>query len=184
LAWPGPTLFLATSQGLYRSEDGGSTWSSNARGLPQSSILSLALSRFFRQDPVAFVGTDGEGLYRTRDGGESFHPLHLPARRIYRLYWWESSLFACTEDGLYLSKDAGESWGPAAPELKGTRVYTIWIPAPDAQSEIFLGTDRGVFKSPDGGLSWRHLTRGMSPAAVLGFGSFPIPTSDKDQRQR
>jgi ligand-binding sensor domain-containing protein len=147
-------------------------------------MLSLALSRFFRQDPVAFVGTDGEGLYRTRDGCESFHPLKIPAQRIYSLYWWKSSLFACTEDGLYLSQDAGESWESVVKELKGIRVHSIWIPAPDAQSEIFLGTDRGVFMSPDGGLSWRHLTRGMLPAAVLGFGSFPIQTADEDQRQR
>jgi photosystem II stability/assembly factor-like uncharacterized protein len=130
------------------------------------------------------VGTDGAGLYRTRDGGESFYPLDLTARHIYGLYWWGASLFAGTQDGLYTSGDAGESWRPLAPELKGTRVHTIWIPAPDDQSEIFLGTDQGVFKSSDGALSWRHLTRGMSPVAVRGLGSFPIPTSDRDNRPR
>jgi photosystem II stability/assembly factor-like uncharacterized protein len=148
--------------------------------------LSLAFSRFFRQDPVAFVGTDGAGLYRSRDGGESFLPLRLPARRIYSLYWWGASLFAGTEDGLFVSKNAGESWDPLAPQLSGTRVHTIWIPAPDAPagSEILIGTHRGVFKSSDGGRNWRQLTKGMSPVEVLNFGSFPVTTSDDTQRPR
>jgi photosystem II stability/assembly factor-like uncharacterized protein len=186
IAWPGPALWLATSQGLFRTEDGGNVWSSHAPGLPETPLLSLALSRFFGQDPVAFVGTDGEGLFRSRDGGESFQYLHLSVRNVYSLYWWKASLFAGTEDGLYVSLDAGESWDPVSSELKGLRVHTIWIPAPDSggRSDILLGTDRGVFKSSDGGLSWRLMARGMSPGSVLGLGSFPIHTSDENQRKR
>jgi photosystem II stability/assembly factor-like uncharacterized protein len=186
IGWPGPGLWLATSQGLFRTEDGGASWSSDSPGLPEAPLLSLALSRFFGQDPVAFVGTDGEGLFRSRDGGESFHFLHLPARRVYSLYWWRASLFAGTEDGLYISQDAGESWEAASTELKGLRVHSVWVPAPDSggASDILLGTDRGVYKSSDGGMNWQFVVRGMRSAVVFGFGNFPIHAPDESQRKR
>jgi photosystem II stability/assembly factor-like uncharacterized protein len=183
IAWPGPALWLATSKGLVRTEDGGKEWSSGAAGLPETALLSLALSRFFVQDPVAFVGTDGEGLFRSRDGGESFQFLHLPARRIYSLYWWEASLFAGTEAGLFVSHDAGESWEVVSSELKGLEVHVVWIPAPDSggASDILLGTDRGVYKSSDGGMNWRLVMRGMSRSPVLGLANFPIHTLEDSQ---
>jgi photosystem II stability/assembly factor-like uncharacterized protein len=183
LAWPGPALFVATSRGLFRSSDGGDTWVEIRGELPDVSLLSLALSSFFGQDPVAFVGTDGEGLFRTRDGGETFEGLEGPAKKIYSLLWWGSSLFAGTEKGAFVSVDLGESWELVADGTKGTRVYTIHVPAPDSPSgsDIILGTERGVYKSSTGGLSWRHLTNGLEPVAVYGFGNFPIPTEPTQQ---
>jgi photosystem II stability/assembly factor-like uncharacterized protein len=179
LAWPGPSLLAATSTGLFLSDDGGDRWVQLEGGLPQVSLLSLATSRFFSQDPIAFVGSKGAGLYRTLDGGETFTALDGPGRPeadVYSLFWWRGSFFAGTDSGLYVSHDAGKSWSTASAELEGRKAYRILIPAPDSPtgSDIIVGTDRGVFKSSDGAMSWRHLTNGIGEPEILGFGTFPV----------
>ncbi len=187
LSWPGPSLFVATSRGLFRSDDSGDRWSPPTARLPDAPLLSLSLSRYFGRDPVAFFGTDGVGLYRTRDGGESFEAVggsDWVKRRVYSLFWWGTTLLAGTDAGLFLSHDAGESWELAAAELDGTQVYTILVPAAESQSgsDVLLGTERGIFKSSDGALSWRHL-KDLGDSEVFAFGSFPVPPDvTNDQR--
>ena len=179
ISWPGPALFVATSRGLFRSDDGGDTWAELEEGLPNAPVLSMAMSRFFGQDPIAFVGTDGEGIYRTRDGGKTFESIEGPGKRVFGLLWWGASLFAGTDRGAFVSVNLGEEWESLADETEGIDVYTIHVPAPDSPTggDIILGTERGVYKSSTGGLSWRHLTNGLEPVAVYGFGNFPIPTA-------
>jgi photosystem II stability/assembly factor-like uncharacterized protein len=189
LAWPGPSLFAATSRGLYRSDDNGERWSTLSVGLPDTPLLSIALSRYFGQDPVAFVGTDGAGIYRTRDGGKTFVALGEPEwaeRTVPCLFWWGVALYAGTDTGLFLSRDAGESWESAAAELEGLRVNTILVPAAESTSgsDILVGTERGVFKSSDGSVTWHHL-KDLRDTEVFGFGSFPVPPEPvSDQKRR
>jgi photosystem II stability/assembly factor-like uncharacterized protein len=180
IVWPGAALFAVTDNGLLGSRDGGHTWKAVGEGLPKTPLLSAAASRYFEHDPVAFVGSDGEGLYRSRDGGETFEKLRFPGRSVYDLYWWRASLFAGSEAGPFVSTDAGESWELLARDLEDVPIYTIHVPAPDSPSgsDILLGTDRGAFKSSDGGLSWRAMTRGLGRTRVFGFGNFPISSDD------
>jgi photosystem II stability/assembly factor-like uncharacterized protein len=180
IAWPGAVLFVTTDNGLFGSRDGGNTWKAAGEGLPEGPLLSVVASRYFDRDPVAFVGSDGEGLYRSRDGGETFEKLRFPGRRVYDLYWWRASLFAGSDVGPLVSTDAGESWELLTEDLEDVPIYAIHIPAPDSPSggDIILGTDRGAFKSSDGGMSWRSMTRGLGKTRVFGFGNFPISSSD------
>jgi len=46
-----------------------------------------------------------------------------------------------------------------------------------------LGTDRGVWKSSDGGSTWRALKEKLGTPAVFGFGFFPFPKDDADPRR-
>ncbi len=176
IAWPGAALFVATDNGLLESRDGGHTWKAVGEGLPKGPLLSAAASRFFEQDPVVFVGSDGEGLYKSRDGGETFEKLRFPGRRIHDIYWWRASLLVGSEAGPFVSTNAGESWELLAKDLEGVPIYNIHVPVPDSPSgsDILLGTDRGAFKTSDGGISWREMTRGLGRTRVFGFGNFPI----------
>lgn len=189
MAWPGPQLFVASSEGLFRTEDEGGTWEELGTGLPQGPLLSLALSSYFAQEPTIFVGSEGAGIYRSRNGGESFEPIGGPdwtRRSVHTVYWWRSVLFAGTDQGLFISQDAGESWESAATELEKRTILTLSIPAPDSPtgSDVIVGTEQGVFKTSDGAISWRHLTDGMKLARVFGFGSFRIPEPDPDGKRK
>lgn len=69
------TLYLATSERVQKSEDAGTTWEPKIQGLDASSIRSLQISPSDSQ--VLYVGTNGGGLYRSADGGESWKRLSL-----------------------------------------------------------------------------------------------------------
>ena len=69
------TLYLATSDRVQKSEDSGVTWQPKINGLEATSIRSLQISP---SDPsVLYVGTNGGGLYRSADAGESWKRLPL-----------------------------------------------------------------------------------------------------------
>jgi photosystem II stability/assembly factor-like uncharacterized protein len=69
------TLYLATSDRVQKSEDGGKTWEPKTNGLKATSIRSLQINP---NDPhTLYVGTNGGGLYRSTDAGESWSRLPL-----------------------------------------------------------------------------------------------------------
>jgi hypothetical protein len=63
-------LYVASREGVHRSADGGITWRAVNTGLASLNVRSLAQSP---TDPRTwYVGTNGSGLYRSGDGGESW----------------------------------------------------------------------------------------------------------------
>lgn len=71
-----PPVLAGTSQGLFRSDDGGATWS-GVGGLP-SSDFNLAIFNPANPDQI-YVGSDADqgngGLFRSLDRGASWSPL-------------------------------------------------------------------------------------------------------------
>jgi len=55
---------------VHRSEDGGGTWRAINNGLASLNIRSLVQSPLDAKS--LFVGTNGSGLYRSTDGGETW----------------------------------------------------------------------------------------------------------------
>jgi photosystem II stability/assembly factor-like uncharacterized protein len=189
IAWPGPSLFIATSEGLFHSADGGRVWETLGGDLPQAAVLSLEVSSFFGIEPILFVGLEGAGIYRSRDAGHHFEPVSgkdWAQQSVRAIYWWKTVLFVGTDGGLFVSQDAGQSWEAASSELPGERILAISIPnaqSPEG-SDILVGTDRGVFKSGDGATTWREVNEGMKPSTVYAFGTFPVPSEDLGSGRR
>ena len=68
---PRGTLYVAGRQGLSRSDDQGMTWKQINVGLESSNIRSLAIAP--QDAKTLYLGTNGSGLYRSHDGGETWH---------------------------------------------------------------------------------------------------------------
>ena len=69
------TVYVATrGKGIFRSADGGGTWTSSNSGLDDPDIRSLAIQPKNRL--LLYAGTTARGIFRSVDGGMSWSPAH------------------------------------------------------------------------------------------------------------
>ena len=110
------TVFAGlTPQGLIRSTDGGTTfstvWSSEG-----SSVAALALSPDFHRDATVFASLGTGGLYRSTDRGLNWQSVggRVVTGRVAIVvspaYDSDRTLYAGGQQGLFRSRDGGDSW--------------------------------------------------------------------------
>jgi photosystem II stability/assembly factor-like uncharacterized protein len=182
IEWPGPALVVASGSSVRLSEDAAEHFQPPGRGLSGSGVRSLAVSSFFAIDPVLFVGTASAGVFRSSDGGRSWQSAGLDERPVNDLVWLGPILYAATDGGLWRSDDTGHSWSALGEGLKGRAARHLLFPlAPSSGAEAFLGTDKGVFWTGDGGLQWRP--SGLSEESILCLATFPAPDAPQKKRR-
>ena len=160
VALPGGTYVAATSNGLWRSLDGGLTWKRPVVGLTgQIKVQALAASV---KQPGLIVAATPLGFFRSLDGGERWTRVSGglgdgEAHRLAFLPGEESVVFATTSSGLFRSRDKGETWARAGGGIPQADITGLAI-HPDGRtlyaSDFTWG---GVFRSVDGGETWERL---------------------------
>lgn len=68
-------VYVGTSEGLFRTDDAGDTWTAIEDGLANSSIRVVRLDP--QESRKLYCGTNGNGLFRSVDGGSSWEKLSL-----------------------------------------------------------------------------------------------------------
>ncbi len=109
-----------------------------------------------------YIGTIGEGLWISSDGGRSFSrtyeglfvECHVRAIKVHPRD--DRTLYLGTELGLFRSTDAGAHWQPLGSELAGKQVWSILL-SPNDPNLLVVGTcPSRLFRSEDGGKSWHE----------------------------
>lgn len=161
------TVMLGTHDGLYRTQDGGRTWTSYT--LPGQDAMNLARAG---TDPTLW--TAGHLMFaKSEDGGETWTNLSPDTLPSLDLHGFTvdprapDALYAAVAgQGLYRSRDAGASFELVSDEVGGS-VFGLAV-LPDGR--ILAGDgERGLLESRDGGTSWRELL----PVAVIGLAVNP-----------
>ena len=134
---------LGVGDGVFKSTDGGQTW--QHVGLPD--IQQVGRLVVHPTDPdIVFVAGMGHpygpneerGVFRTTDGGRS----------------WEKVL--------YVNPNTGASQVEIDPSDPRTVYAALWEHREGPwENGSFWGTNTGLFKSEDGGSSWRRLSKGL-----------------------
>ncbi|MGR4065494.1 MAG: WD40/YVTN/BNR-like repeat-containing protein, partial [Vulcanimicrobiaceae bacterium] len=152
---------LAVGDGVYKSLDGGTTWTHLGLRDGQQ-IASIAVDpRDANRVYVAVLGhpygpNDERGIYRSTDGGATF-------QRV-----------------LYKNADTGAFGVAVDPSHPDTVYATLWA-ARQAPWEIgasFEIPGSGVFKSTDGGTTWTQLASGL-PARIGRSYVAPAPSDGR-----
>lgn len=115
------TVYTATANGPYRSDDGGDNWTHINTGLARRYSVPVSVAPGDHRRVFASVSDNpgrrsGAHAYMSIDAGESWTQMDIGADDdMVIAYAWdpqdESRVYAGTDSGkLYVSPDAGESW--------------------------------------------------------------------------
>jgi photosystem II stability/assembly factor-like uncharacterized protein len=154
-------------QGIYRSTDGGESWRLSRRTefYKQPSKGSLfafdsSTSEAFRTNTV-YAGSPSEGLLQSKDGGESWQSVGFQGQNILDIEenpGRAGELYVATEDGLYSYYRGGiRKIGRGLPN----RPKDIALCRNDPRLIYAALGEEGVYKSVDGGLSFRATNSGL-----------------------
>lgn len=114
-----------------------------------------------------YVGTIGEGLFRSTDGGATFQraadgmfvECHVRALAVHPRD--DRVLLLGSEQGLFRSDNGADSWTQVSSPLDGKQVWSILI-HPETPNLILVGTcPPELFRSEDGGKTWQDVNPGL-----------------------
>jgi photosystem II stability/assembly factor-like uncharacterized protein len=181
------TVYAATSSGVFRSVDGGATWTPAGAGLPASPSLPLSALAIDPKNPrVLFAGTLGAGVFRSDDAGASWSPasagLSDSEVRALAIHPQGAVLYAGTTGGdrayqgdgpggVFQTTD-GRTWRRTVRGLVAVKVTAV-AAGPEDRPVLWAGTENlGLFRSLNGGITWRSVPLGVS-GAVTGIAADP-----------
>ncbi len=180
-------LIGAVSGGIWKSTDGGSSWSPKTDGEDQIAFGSMA-----NNGDIVYAGTGeawgnsdavyGGGIYKSTDFGDSWTLLSSTTganiwnfKNILKLAFDPSgNIYAVTKSynykhgvggyytsgGLYESTDGGSSWTKI--NSTSTNYYNGCDVVPISSSIILFATKSGgIFKTTNGGTNWNQVTSGL-----------------------
>ena len=173
------TVYLSTGRGVFRSTNGGRSWTSAGLVPPASidgssvpGVTSLLVDP--RRPGTVYAGLNGQwdggkwnggttyrrSLYKTTDGGKTWSALDLIGHPVAISPAGPPTLYAATgarggTSRLVRSADAGRSWQRADSGLPHTYLWTLaFDPVTPGIVYAAMG-QRGIFESRDGGARWR-----------------------------
>ncbi|MEQ9639896.1 MAG: YCF48-related protein [Alphaproteobacteria bacterium] len=154
--------------GIYRSTNGGRTWTKHVNGLRTEDIHGLTVIEHDGRRRV--LATLNAGLHISDDDGESWEWRKLPSKWQYtrttlpinggkRLLLTNGNGPPGNDGRLLKSDDGGESWSDAG--LPTPVNSTPWcITADPDGKQIFVLSNLGqIFQSKNGGRTWKKLDR-------------------------
>jgi photosystem II stability/assembly factor-like uncharacterized protein len=159
------TVYAATTEGFWMTTNGGKSWSlTTQRNLEINSIA------VHPEEPNRiFIGTNNYGVMVSNDGGRNFLPTNdnFTSRFTYSVVpdvAQSNRLYATTHNTssgggfFFTSMDGGKSWTQAKGlDINRISSFTVLQDRVDP-TRMFLGTNAGIFRSLDRGMSWTLMT--------------------------
>lgn len=167
-------VFAGTTEGFWRSDRGGHKDSWMVTTSRQLEINSIAVHPSRPQ--TIYIGTNNYGVMVSSDGGKNFLPTNggysgrfanvIVADREMPNRIYAATINTTTGGGfLFLSTDNGATWRPSMRSMPPRLItYSILQDARDANL-IYLGTNLGVYRSLDRGVSWAPVWTPTKPTS-------------------
>ena len=159
----------SAERGIYRSEDGGKSWTRVLGGKAGDESTGGSDVVMDPKNPQVVYAS----LWDARLGP-----------------WEDKNDYEGTRGGLFKSTDGGATWKPLTNGLPADLVQVnVAVAASDPQrlyatvstkveSAYASGKGLGVYRSDDAGASWRRITEDPRPAEKIGGGDLAVPVVD------
>jgi len=163
----GSNLFAGTStNGVFRSTDGGETWARASNGLPDGSSVTVFT---LAGDAIIAGSSYGFGIHRSTNNGDNWirSDTGLPpeAFSVNVLVVKESLVFAGTGAGVYVSNDAGNTWRASSSGLpRSAIVQSLAVSGSTLLAAVdVFGSPSSIYRSTDNGQNWTNVSDNLPP---------------------
>ena len=185
-AAPSRAYLAAYESGVYRTDDGGSTWQ-QLGSYPADYAHSVLVDP--TDGDTAYVGSEPADIFRTSDAGITWERcsgfravpeseqwfFHSETRQSHvrdlRAAPYDSNLlYAGIEvGGVIRSLDGGETWD----QCTGTDPDIHFVNPSAVPGRVYLATADGPYRSDDGGKSWELINHGLERRYTVQIASAP-----------
>jgi photosystem II stability/assembly factor-like uncharacterized protein len=152
---------------VFRSTDDGRTWNHGDTSFTSGSVMSLT-----SENGKLFAAAMGGGAFRSTDNGTSWSKIYSPEGQLDNpyaiIYVSPYLLLGAGTQGLLRSSDDGDTWTEGGNGLPADDIYDFVVTG----SNIFAGTDGGVFLSTDFGLNWTNVSSKELNTAIYSLAIF------------
>ncbi len=165
-------ILYTGSQFLYVLSNGSSTWSRRSKKLATSSYISSIAPA--GDGKTLLIGTTGGKVWSTTDNGVTFvdRSAGLPGREITSIkssptdtktFYIALSGFGSSH--VFKTSNLGATWKDISTTLPDISANAIVVDG-EHPTNLYVGTDVGVFFSPDDGADWLPFGTGLPNVAV------------------
>ena len=178
---------LGDDHTILKSVDEGASWKRIDQGLP--GIFVKIVMRPVDVDDEGLYVVGSAGIFRTANGGSSwfqlrkggFNDISPGVGNTSTLYAVGTYDYRSNHGEAVRSTDGGKTWNPLA--LPQAWSYLAVAVSPSEPNTVFISAeDRGIFRSVDGGQSWRQVDTGLNALQirqVFASGNVLITHSDR-----
>ena len=154
---------------LYRSEDGGETWTQLKQGLPKSNLGKIGLALSPQNPDVVYAAIEEDhrkgGVYKSTNRGATWTKQSDAVSGATGPHYYQELYASPHQAGrLYLmdvraqvSEDGGKTFSRMPEKFKHSDNHAMAFKASDPNYLLF-GTDGGLYESFDLGQNWRFIS--------------------------
>lgn len=158
--------------GVLRTANGGKTWVERGQALPKHTVIAIAAHT--TQPGTVYAVVQDSGAYRSQDGGKTWRLMDRSVKAGVRQLIHSNMagsmqtgwLFAATPKGVRRVMDCFCLWQDAG--KLGTPARSIAYD-PRQPAHLFVATEKGLFRSTDGGENWVRMNSPGAKIAALAF---------------
>ena len=147
---------VGTAKIVFKSTDGGQTWQDIGKGLPENlRVDSIRGNNIFANDKGLFLRVGNELYHSTPNATAPFWTKEISPGEHSSIAPGKLGISANNYWGVNLKTTNGTSvWSPVFDNFSEPRIRSVFE---TAGGTIFIGTDKGLFKTDNNGKTWKHV---------------------------
>jgi photosystem II stability/assembly factor-like uncharacterized protein len=167
-------MYVATNDYIYKTRDGGQTWTNLSKGMSHSRVISMAIDPTY--PATVYAGTKGDAVYKSHDGGQRWASMRsglddATISSVVNQFVFDpmdsNHIFLATTMGVSETKNGGEHWTKKMEGMKELLMVVTLGMDPTRPAIIYAGTSGGVYKTINEAGHWEKVNNGLvSPDIV------------------
>ena len=167
-------IYVATNDYIYKTRDGGQTWTNLSKGMSHSRVIAMAIDPTY--PATVYAGTKGDAVFKSHDGGQAWRSMRsglddVTITAVVNQFVFDPAdsnhIFLATTMGVFESKNGGENWSKKMAGMRDVLMVVTLGMDPTRPSILYAGTSGGVYKSVDQAGHWEQVNNGLVPPDML-----------------